>query len=463
MAIHANIYPLWADEAQYWQWSHALDSGYFSKPPMIAWLIAFGTHFQGDTTLGIRLMAPICHTIVAWLLFLTAHQLYDQRTAWWTGILYLTLPAVVLNSYFISADTPLLVMWALALYALVRIEQNNTATLWWLVLGFALGMGMLSKYTMAAFAITLVALMVFQPAKRGWWAEWRAWLAAVVAILIFLPNLLWNLHHQFVSFSHTENNTFSKGFDLLPLDMLAFTGGQAGVIGPVLFIVFLWCAARHRHMSHTTHYPLLVWFTLPLLLVAIIISLLSGAQAHWAAPAYLAGMIWISHAVLHHLRPVLRSIVLTFCLLLSLSITSLFYSMPTLLKQYDIPFKPHARLHIWHGLATEISPFLHQYPNTLLAVDERKALAALTFDLRAEDGTPYPVKKWNDEGDIDDHYDMVASIAVYPNQPVLFLTRSKELREITPYAGHITLLKQFTIHDETFTLYLLQPFTGFHP
>src|SRR5690348_3575606 len=79
---------LYADEAQYWLWSLDPAFGYFSKPPLVAWVITATTALLGDTEFGIRFAAPFLHLATALLLFGVAHRLYDARIGCWTALAY---------------------------------------------------------------------------------------------------------------------------------------------------------------------------------------------------------------------------------------------------------------------------------------------------------------------------------------------------------------------------------------
>jgi len=85
-----DLYP---DEAQYWLWSLTPDWGYFSKPPLIAWVIRATTLLLGDDEAGIRIASPLFHFGTALVIFHTARRLYNARVASWSAIGYATLLA----------------------------------------------------------------------------------------------------------------------------------------------------------------------------------------------------------------------------------------------------------------------------------------------------------------------------------------------------------------------------------
>lgn len=99
---------LFVDEAQYWLWSTQPAAGYFSKPPLIAWLIALTTRLAGEAAWAVRLASPLLHAGAAGFILLAGRVLYDARTGAAAALVYLTLPAVSFSSLLISTDAPLL-------------------------------------------------------------------------------------------------------------------------------------------------------------------------------------------------------------------------------------------------------------------------------------------------------------------------------------------------------------------
>src|SRR4051812_21223403 len=81
-AGRTDLYP---DEAQYWLWSLSPDWGYFSKPPLIAWIIAATTALFGEGVFGVRAAAPLLHFGASLAIYGAAQRLYDARTACWSA------------------------------------------------------------------------------------------------------------------------------------------------------------------------------------------------------------------------------------------------------------------------------------------------------------------------------------------------------------------------------------------
>ena len=120
---------LFFDEAQYWFWSRELAFGYYSKPPLIAWIIRGATELCGQGEACIRAPSALIHAATATMVFATARQLYDARTGFWSGLVYATLPGVSLSSSLISTDVPLLFFVALSLLAVVKLQASQVVAL----------------------------------------------------------------------------------------------------------------------------------------------------------------------------------------------------------------------------------------------------------------------------------------------------------------------------------------------
>src|SRR5262245_22640845 len=141
--LRFNPLGLGVDEAQYWLWSRSLDWGYFTKPPMVAWVIAGTTALFGDAEWAIRLGAPIAHAVCAIAVFALGRNLYGAWAGFWAGFGWLVLPGVFFSSSIISTDALLLPLWAIALFAMWRLVATRS-WMWAIVLGLAVGAGALA-------------------------------------------------------------------------------------------------------------------------------------------------------------------------------------------------------------------------------------------------------------------------------------------------------------------------------
>src|SRR5208283_3240135 len=102
------------DEAYYWDWSRQLDWGYFSKPPMVAWIIALFSWTIGSSPAVVRLPAVLLGAVSTLALFLLARRMYDSRTAFWAAAAAIASPGGAALGVFMTIDALLVCFWSVA-------------------------------------------------------------------------------------------------------------------------------------------------------------------------------------------------------------------------------------------------------------------------------------------------------------------------------------------------------------
>src|SRR5262252_738052 len=147
VGLRLSTVDLFFDESQYWAWSRELALGYFSKPPLLAWLIAAAEHLCGPSEACIRSPAPLMGLATSLFAYATGRAFYDGRTGFWAAMLTALGTGAVFSARIVSTDVPLVLFCALALFAYGRSLQNADWR-WALVLGLAIGAGLLAKYAM---------------------------------------------------------------------------------------------------------------------------------------------------------------------------------------------------------------------------------------------------------------------------------------------------------------------------
>ena len=283
------------DEAQYWSWSLTPAFGYFSKPPMIAWLIGASTSVCGDGEACIRIAAPLLHAATALIVFFAGRALYDERTGLWSASAYALMPGTSFSSLLITTDVPLLFCWSLALLALAELRRKPTVA-WSIVFGAAIGLGFLSKYAMLYFVLgAALALLPTVEGRALLFSRWGA-IAAAAAGVVFAPNVVWNAMHSFATVGHTASNANWGAEKLFNIGKLAeFIAAQAGIVGPIAAGIVIWGIARGwRDRRWAGADTLLLSLSLPVLAIVAVQAFISRANANWAAPAFVALTILIA-------------------------------------------------------------------------------------------------------------------------------------------------------------------------
>ena len=292
-------FDLSTDEAHYWEWSRHLDWSYYSKGPMIAYLIYLGTSVFGDTVLGVRAFAVGLSAASSFLLYLTGKELYDEKTGLVSALLIQIVPLYSVFGILLTIDSPFIFFWILSLYLFHRLMQRQLDEdrkvlfdYYWLLLGVSVGLGLLTKYTMAFFYISGFLFMSCSRGTRKLLRTSGPYMAVIVSLAVFSPVILWNAANGWVTLKHTAGQAHvAEGLKLSAKSFFEFTGSQFGVITPVLFILIftsLW------EMRKTQKGAFLFWFSMPTIVFFILKSLQGKVQANWALPGYATGFIAFS-------------------------------------------------------------------------------------------------------------------------------------------------------------------------
>jgi 4-amino-4-deoxy-L-arabinose transferase-like glycosyltransferase len=287
---------LYPDEAQYWLWSRELAFGYYSKPPMLAWLIALTTGVGGDAEPWVRMSSPLLHAATGLILFKVAERLFDRRTAFWAGVLYLLMPGVQLSAGIASTDAPLLFFASLALWAYVALQDRPSARLA-LLAGLALGGAFLSKYASLYLLLGVGLHLVWSRESRTAWTPARTGAALAGFALVAAPNLVWNALNDFSTVTHTAANANWRLSDLFhPLEALEFLASQTMVLGPVPLVALFIGAGRILMKRQAAEGPdrLLLAFVGPPIILVFVQAFLSRANANWAAVAYAPAVVLVA-------------------------------------------------------------------------------------------------------------------------------------------------------------------------
>ncbi|MBN2751085.1 MAG: glycosyltransferase family 39 protein, partial [Rhodospirillaceae bacterium] len=352
----------------------------------------------------------------------------------------------------------------LAFYdALTEETAGQPALRSWLWLGVALGVGMLAKYAMAAFVLSAGLVFVCVPVWRPIVRKSGPWLALALGAVVFSPNIFWNAANHFVSFAHTQANANLGAGGVHPMKALEFVGAQFGVFGPILFAVLLASIVALFRRRPDPAEPdgrgtiFLAAFAVPLLLIMTVEGFLSRANANWAAPAYVAGSLWVVFVLAR--RDLWIKAALGLHVLAALVMVN--YDSLAHLAGVDLSAKtdPMKRVRGWDRLGRALGDViaLDRAAGTVLAFDERKVLTPMLYYLPR----PHPVfAKWNADRHIDDHYDLTVDLGAYAGREVVLVTRRKNVSEYaSAFSGPISgpMVVSVPIHEDyTLTLNVFQ-------
>ena len=197
-------YGIHRDELQFLSDARHLDWGYVVYPPFTPWVERIGLWLFGVWLPGLRLFSVMAQAIVIVVTGLMARELGGERPAQITAALAVALsPLPLFEGTEFQYTTFDLLWWVLIAYCVIRLLKDENPR-WWLAIGALIGIGFQTKYTMAFYVTGIVGGVVLTRARRYLASGWL-WAGVGISILIFLPNLLWQFRHGFISLAFLQH------------------------------------------------------------------------------------------------------------------------------------------------------------------------------------------------------------------------------------------------------------------
>ena len=281
------------DEAYYWNYKEHLDLAYLDHPPLIAWAIWLFTYIFGDNEFGVRIFSFICGCgVLAFIFHLTA-LLFDRTSAYIAALLVAVLPFSAAPAFLATTDAPTMLFWSACLFFVAKIlkEQSSFA---WIGIGISIGLGMLSKYSVALLAAGVVIFTLADHTMRKWLTRPIVYLAALVAIMISSPVLLWNYQNDWSSFAFQTTRRFNLETSFSSHYLILHTLILVTPLGLYLYVTALLNSRQiisklsNKLNTVSSHVNYFLIFTFVPLSVYLYYSFSHYPRFHWTAPAWLA-------------------------------------------------------------------------------------------------------------------------------------------------------------------------------
>ncbi|GMQ74777.1 MAG: hypothetical protein BMS9Abin01_0016 [Gammaproteobacteria bacterium] len=291
--VYLGLPDLIPEEAYYWNYAQHPSLGYLDHPPMVAWLISMGTSVFGDTGFGVRAGSFLFWFITAVFAFGFTRNLYDKESALRSVMFVSVLPAFFAFGFFALPDASLVASWAGALFFLERALLAEKRLAWWGV-GVCIGVGMLSKYTIALLGLATLAFIFIDRKSLYWLRRPEPYAAVILATLLFMPVILWNLDNNWLSFGFQTTRRVSgpASFSLhLLLGAILLLITPMGALA-AFQAIFLPGKSRADSADVPTYASrrrsFMLCYALVPLLVFVAFSLRSEPNINWTGPLWLA-------------------------------------------------------------------------------------------------------------------------------------------------------------------------------
>ncbi len=273
-----NHYGFFRDELYYLACGRHLAWGYVDQPPLIAFVAWFARHLFGTSLFATRLFPVLAGAAVVYCTGRIAAELGGGLSAQFlAAIAILFAPAYIAFDNFLSMNAFEPLFWLLCAWIAIRIVKGAPPQLW-LLFGAVAGLGLENKHSMLVFGFALVAGLLLSGQAHLFRSKW-IWLGAAVALVIFLPNLLWEARNGWPQIEVVRNAQQFKNEAISPLQFLL---EQVLFMQPLALPVWLaglrWCFAA----PEGKRFRFLGWSYL--FVLAIFIAL--GGKSYYALPIY---------------------------------------------------------------------------------------------------------------------------------------------------------------------------------
>jgi hypothetical protein len=216
------------DEAYYWVFSNQLDFGYFDHPPMVALFVKIG-YLLFENELGVRLLTVFSQVVFLRIVWSFIQHSNKEKYVWLFFLIAASIPMFQVYGFITTPDVPLLLFGAIVLWT-YRAYLKSPSFTNILLFGIAAGALMYSKYH-GAFLIIAIILSNLKLLK-----QYQFYIVGTIALMLFLPHMLWQLEHDFVSFQyHLFDRVKVRSFRFIFENLL----NQFLVYNPLLWFIFV--------------------------------------------------------------------------------------------------------------------------------------------------------------------------------------------------------------------------------
>lgn len=366
------------DEAQYWTWSQALDVGYYSKPPGIAWQIKLGTILFGDSELGVRFLSLAIGFLQSLFVFELGRSTgLTPRSSFWAALFMAVSPLGFLGSFFALTDGGLLLAWTGASIALCSpLDQKKEPKP--SLIGMWIAIGALFKWPIFLFwPFFLCARFLFFPTQ-----PMKAFLkGCLLSLLGLLPSLWWNFSNDWATFRHVAATLEGGSVHQAGGNFWDFFGAQFLLLSPIVFCLVLYSLYQGMKDYKGLTSPLKLCFlmTTTLLGGALLVSSFQKMQGNWMVCAYPTSLIFLVWVIFEKEREKYKiaKIALAFSVFFSL----VFFSIPILFEKKMLPYRYYPLKHNsgWREMQKTVEERGYDPKKHFLVSDKYQTSSLLSF------------------------------------------------------------------------------------
>jgi 4-amino-4-deoxy-L-arabinose transferase-like glycosyltransferase len=231
----AGSYGIFRDEYYYLECARHLDWGYVDHPPLSIALLKLSVSILGDSLMAIRILPAICGAVLVFLIGLLASRMGG---GFWAVLLAclatLVVPVYVINTGYFSMNSFELLLWTALFLILAQFLVTRNRILW-LWFGIVLGLAFMNKIGVVALGVMLIPALLLG-GNGNLLKRKEFWLGYLLAGLIFLPHVIWQIAHGWPTIDFISN---ASGEKIAALSLIGFFSEQIFMMNPILLPFWL--------------------------------------------------------------------------------------------------------------------------------------------------------------------------------------------------------------------------------
>ncbi|MCQ2375945.1 MAG: glycosyltransferase family 39 protein [Salinivirgaceae bacterium] len=275
---------------------------YFDFPPLTSYLVMIFTALMGKNILALKIGAFVVMALAQVAFFIFSSKVLRGRQRYTAWILFSSSLMVATISCVTCPDVLLILFWIVSISALYgAIFEGKKAQ--WIVAGICLGLAFDSKYPAVMLLVGLVLFLVFSAKYRRHLATPWPYMALMIAVILAEPVLIWNIEHDFVSFSLASTERAEPFENFVPQNIAGLGLTQMALLLPLVWIGLWWLVGKYfwRIFTDPNRVNVELWFLfcffMPMFIGVYLISIVAPVKFNWLMPAYVSGIVLLSRFV----------------------------------------------------------------------------------------------------------------------------------------------------------------------
>ena len=293
------------DEVYYYTYAVQPDWNHFDHPPMVGWMIRISTfNLHWLSALSMRWGSLVCAAIATIVIFESGTLLKNEKAGWIAALLYnLSIYTSIIAGLFVMPDSPQLLFFCLSIYMMLSwvMKPHIFSLTDWILLGLFVGLATMSKvhglYLWAGFGLFILFNQIKTLKEKGFY------ISILITLICIIPIVYWNFKNDFITYTYHSKRVTHTGISFS--SFIQQIGGEFFYQNPLVYIaivIALWRIKKVKFQAKNAQaINLLLWLSIPLILIFWILSFFNSTLPHWTGPAFIslfliAGVYWSSYS-----------------------------------------------------------------------------------------------------------------------------------------------------------------------